>query len=171
MIVIRPETPEDIPTIYDVICLAFGQDNEAKLVDKLRKATDFIRDISLVAVDDNKVIGHILFSPIRIEGHKGVVSALALAPMAVRPEYQRKGVGSQLVRFGLARTKTLGHRIVVVVGHADYYPRFGFIPARAVGIEAPFPVPDEAFLILELIEGALNGVSGTVKYPSPFESV
>jgi len=168
---IRSETSEDVAAIHEVNCLAFGQDSEARLVNELRNSVNFIDDLSLVAVDQGSVIGHTLLSPITIEGQTGVVPALALAPMAVRPEHQRKGIGSQLVRFGLSRARTLGHQIVVVVGHPAYYPRFGFMPARAKGIEAPFQVPDEAFLILELVENALQGVAGMVRYPSPFETV
>jgi len=94
--------------------------------------------------------------------------ALALATLAVRPELQNQGIGSELVRDGLERCRNLGHRIVVVVGHPKYYPRFGFSPARAQSLEAPFPVPDEAFLVLELVAGALTGVAGMVRYPPPF---
>jgi putative acetyltransferase len=171
MTVIRPETAEDIGAIYEVNRLAFGQENEAKLVNELRKAPAFVSGLSLVAVDNINVIGHILFSPIRIESKTQSVPALALAPMAVRPDYQRKGVGSELVRVGLSHARALGHRLVVVVGHPGYYPRFGFTPARSHGIEAPFPVPDEAFMILELVEKALSGVWGTVKYPPQFDTV
>ena len=97
--------------------------------------------------------------------------ALALAPMAVHPEFQSQGIGSRLVREGLERCRNLGHRIVVVVGHPEFYPRFGFTPARAKGLEAPFPVPDEAFMVTELVPGALDGVSGMIVYPAPFEGV
>ena len=170
MMVIRPETAEDITAIYEINCRAFGQENEARLVNELRKAPEFIGDLSLVAMDGGEVIGHILFSPICIEGDTHAVPALALAPMAVRPDRQRKGVGSELVRFGLHRARTLGHRIVVVVGHPEYYPRFGFLGARARGKEAPFPVPDEAFLILGLVDDGLEAVRGTVRYPSAFDA-
>jgi len=114
------------------------------------------------------VVGHILFSPLVIETKDGAVAALALAAMAVRPEVQNQGIGSELVPEGLEWCRSLGHRIVVVVGHPDYYPRFGFSPARARGLEAPFPVPDEAFLALELVPGALDGITGVVQYPPPF---
>jgi putative acetyltransferase len=168
MITIRPETAEDYAAIAEVNRLAFGQEDEARLVEALRRSPDFIAELSLVAVEAGRVVGHILFSPVVIETKDGPVPALALAPMAVRPEVQNQGIGSELVRDGLERCRSLGHKIVVVVGHPGYYPRFGFSPARAQGLEAPFPVPDEAFLALELVPGALDGVAGMVKFPPPF---
>jgi len=168
MITIRPETVEDYEAIGEVNALAFGQEDEATLVEKLRGSSGFIPELSLVAVEGGRVVGHILFSPFVIETKDGAVPALTLAPLAVRPGFQNQGVGSALVRDGLERCRTLGHRIVVVVGHPPYYPRFGFSPARARGLEAPFPVPDEAFMVLELVPGALDGVAGTVRFPPPF---
>lgn len=93
--------------------------------------------------------------------------ALALGPMAVLPELQRRGTGTLLVKEGLAACRCLGHRIVVVVSYPEYYPRFGFVPARARGIEAPFPVPDEVFMVIALDEGLLEGIHRTVRYPQP----
>jgi len=168
MITIRPETPEDHAAIREVNLLAFGQEDEARLVENLRRSADFVPQLSLVAIDTGQVVGHILFSVVAIETKEGAVPALALAPMAVRPELQNQGIGSELARDGLERCRSLGHRIVVVVGHPTYYPRFGFSPARARGLEAPFPVPDEAFLALELVPGALDGVAGVVRYPAAF---
>ena len=169
MITIRPETAEDYAAIHEVNLLAFGQEVEPRLVEALRRLPDFIPELSLVAIEAGQVVGHILFSPFVIETKDGTVPALTLAPLAVRPEFQNQGIGSQLVRDGLERCRDLGHRIVVVVGHPNYYPRFGFSPARARGLEAPFPVPDEAFMVLELAPGALDGVAGTVRFPPPFE--
>lgn len=103
-------------------------------------------------------------------GHSNL-PALALAPMAVRPEYQNQGIGSELVRHGLRQCRDLGHKVIVVVGHPEYYPRFGFSLARAKGLEAPFPVPDEAFLVLELVPDALEGIKGVVNYPPEFADV
>jgi putative acetyltransferase len=121
-----------------------------------------------VAVRGEQVVGHILFSPMVIETEKGAVPVLSLAPVSVRPECQNQGVGSQLAREGLKRCRSLGHEVVVVVGHPDYYPRFGFSSARAKGLEASFEVPDEAFLVLELAPGALDGIAGVIKYPPPY---
>jgi putative acetyltransferase len=123
------------------------------------------------AVKSKQVVGHILFSPIIIETQKAAVPVLSLAPMAVLPEFQNQGVGLELVRQGLRESKRLGHNIVVVVGHPGYYPRFGFTPARAKGLEVPFKVPDEAFMVLELIPGTLDGIKGTVIYPPEFNEV
>jgi putative acetyltransferase len=169
MITIRPETTEDYAAIHEVNLLAFGQEIESRLVEALRESPDFIPELSLVAIEGGQVVGHILFSPMVIETKDGAVPALTLAPLAVRPEFQNQGIGSQLVRRGIERCRTLGHRIVVVVGHPTYYPRFGFSPARARGLEAPFPVPDEAFMVLELAPGALDGVAGMIRFPPPFE--
>jgi putative acetyltransferase len=170
MTTIHPETAEDYAAIHEVNALAFGREVEARLIEALRRMPDFIPELSLVAVEDGRVVGHILFSPMAIETKEDAVPALALAVLAVRPESQNQGIGSQLVREGLERCRSLRHRIVVVVGHPPYYPRFGFSPARARGLDAPFPVPDEAFMVLELVPGALRGVAGMVKYPPPFDA-
>jgi putative acetyltransferase len=171
MITIRPETTEDYAAIHEVNLLAFGQEIEPCLVEALRESPDFIPELSLVTIEAGQVVGHILFSPMVIETKEGAVPALTLAPLAVRPEFQNQGIGSELVRDGLERCRNLCHKIVVVVGHPAYYPRFGFYPARAQGLEAPFPVPDEAFLVLELAPGALDGVAGMVRFPPPFSEV
>jgi putative acetyltransferase len=171
MITIRPETTEDYAATHEVNALAFGREVEAALVEALRGLPDFIPELSLVAVEAGRVVGHILFSPMVIETKEGAVPAVALATLAVRPEFQNQGIGSELVRDGLERCRSLGHRIVVVIGHPAYYPRFGFSPARTRGLEAPFPVPDEAFLALELVPGALDGVAGMVRYPPPFSEI
>ncbi len=170
-VTIRPETPADVPAIFDVNLRAFGQPAEAQLVDALRREGDFVPELSLVALYGGTIAGHILFPPIFIISPVGSIPALALAPMAVLPEFQHRGIGSQLIRHGLAACRHLGHRIVIVVGHPEYYPRFGFTPARAHGIKAPFPVPDEAFLALELVNGAFDGIHGTVRYPPSFDTV
>jgi putative acetyltransferase len=171
MITIRPETAEDYAAIHEVNALAFGREEEARLIEALRRLPDFVPELSLVAIEAGQIVGHILFSPMVIETKDGAVPALALAVLAVRPEFQNQGIGSELVFGGLERCRALGHRIVVVVGHPAYYPRFGFSPARARGLEAPFPVPDEAFMVLELAPGALGGVAGMVRYPPPFDQV
>ena len=124
-----------------------------------------------MAVKEGRVVGHILFSPFTIESKKGSLPALALASMAVQPEFQNQGIGSKLVREGLERCRSLGHRVVVVVGHPAFYPRFGFTSARAKGLEARIPVPDEVFMVCELVSDALDGVSGMIVYPAPFKGV
>jgi putative acetyltransferase len=171
LITIRPERQEDYTAIGEVNRVAFGRETEARLVENLRRSSNFIPELSLVAVKDGSVVGHILFSPIAIQMGDGSLPALALAPLAVRPEYQNQGVGSELVRHGLKQCQDLGHKVIVVVGHPEYYPRFGFSYARAKGLEATFPVPDEAFLVLELVPGALNEITGMVIYPPEFSGV
>ena len=165
--VIRRETSADYEAIRHVNCVAFGQDAEARLIDLLRDG-GYIR-LSLVAEQTGRVIGHILFSEMSIITEEGTVPALALAPMAVLPEYQNQGVGSVLVRRGLDECREGGHRIVMVVGHPRFYPRFGFSPELARRLESPYT--GEAFMALELVAGALHDVTGRVVYPPPFASV
>jgi putative acetyltransferase len=171
MISILPETREVYDIIHEMNVLAFGQESEARLVENLRKSCSFNAQLSLVAIKEGRVVGHILFSPITIKTERGAVPAVALAPMAVRPEFQKQGIGSKLVREGLEQCRKLGHKVVVVVGHPNYYPRFGFASARAKGLEAPFPVPNEAFMVMELVPGSLDDISGLVKYPVEFNDV
>lgn len=166
MLTIRRETPKDIDSIRYVNEQAFGQKEEAEIIDKLRKRD--VVTLSLVAVQADQIVGHILFSPVSVESEYSSFEAITLAPMAVLPEYQRKGIGSQLVRVGLEECRRLGHEIVVVLGHPDYYPRFGFVPANTYGIKCKYDVPDEVFMALELRQGALSGRSGVVKYQPEF---
>lgn len=168
MVIIRPEKKEDYAAVYEVNQLAFEQEDEAVLVQKIRNSENFFPELSLVAVKDGRIVGHILFSPVLIKSQKEAVQAIALAPMAVHPEFQNQGIGAALVRQGLEECKRLGHKIVIVVGHPTYYPRFGFSSAKAKGLEAPFSIPDEAFLVLELIPGVLKGIKGRVEYPPAF---
>jgi len=171
MTTIRPEQSSDYAAAEEVNRLAFGQDAEAQLVAKLREADGHDPALSLVAVSDGQVVGHILFSPILIETEGGKVAAMALAPMAVLPDYQRQGIGSALVRKGLEACRQAGHRIVVVLGHAEYYPRFGFKPANRHGLSSPFTVPDEVFMAMALVPGGLDDIGGVVRYPAAFDEV
>ena len=170
MITIRPESLTEYADIFEVDRLAFGQDNEAKLVENIRQLPNFNSDLSLVAIASDRLVGHILFSEITIASPQGDITALALAPLAVLPQLQNRGIGSQLVREGLKQCQ-LGYKVVMVLGHPHFYTRFGFAPAVNKGLRSPFPVPDEAFMVLELIPGALTGTSGMVKYSSPFDHV
>ena len=164
-IIIRAETAADLDAIRHVNRLAFGQDDEARLVDALRDG-GYVR-ASLVAEQGGKVVGHILFSDLPIMTEAGGVPALALAPMAVLPEFQRQGIGSALVRRGLDECRRLGHQIVVVVGHPHFCPRFGFSPKLASALASPFGGGD-SWMAVELVPGALDGVAGRVDYPPPF---
>lgn len=167
---IRPEEPSDSDAIFKVNEEAFGQDGEARLVDALRNDGEYNPELSLVAVFGDRIIGHILFPRITIVSETAETAALALAPLAVHQDFQCRGIGTALIEEGLAECRRLGHRIVVVVGHPAYYPRFGFTIARDTGIAAPFPCPDEALMVLPLAPGALDGIHGTVRYPPAFES-
>jgi putative acetyltransferase len=165
---VRAETASDHGAIDQVHHLAFGQTGEARLVRALRVLPGFTPELSLVAEAGTLIVGHILFTPIDIRRPGRVIPALALAPMGVLPEWQRRGVGSSLVREGIERCRRLGHARIIVVGHAEYYPRFGFAPASRSGLRAPFPVPDEAFMSLALEPGGLADCAGTVEYPAVF---
>jgi len=169
MIVVRREKTADHTSVRVVNELAFGQPNEANLVDALRANVHPF--ISLVAVVDDRVAGHIFFSPVTIESETGAFTAMGIAPMAVLPEYQNQGVGSRLVQEGLQECERIGHDIVVVLGHPNYYPRFGFTPASSKGLRSEYDVPDEVFMAIELKEGALAGRRGLVKYRPEFSRV
>jgi putative acetyltransferase len=164
MITIRPETALDHEAIHRVNRLAFGRDEEARLVDALRRE-EYMR-LSLVAEVEGEIIGHILFSYLPIITENRLLPALALAPMAVMPEHQRRGIGSELVRRGLELCREQGYRIVIVVGHPEFYPRFGFSAELATPLVSPFT--GEAWMAAELTPGALAGVTGRVEYPPPF---
>ena len=168
---IRKEESDDYPMVKEVNDQAFGQDNEGRLVELLRKNPKFVPELSLVAEVDGKVVGHILFFPIIIKNDNSQFESLALAPMSVIPSHQKKGIGSSLIRKGLAVARSLGFSSVIVLGHAQYYPKFGFEKASKWGIKAPFDVPDEAFMAIELEEGSLRGVNGVVQYHDEFNEV
>jgi len=170
VISIRPEQPDDYQTIYEINKAAFDGEVEARLVDNLRRTQAFTPELSLVALLDGKVVGHILFSRVYVERDSRRTPVISLAPMAVLPEHQNKGIGSQLVREGMRKCRELGHGAIVLVGHANYYPRFGFSPAKAKGLKLPFEAPDEAFMVCELVPHALDGITGTMVYPPEFSS-
>ena len=170
-ITIRPAKERDYPNIFEINLLAFGGESEAQLVEGLRHSKYFIPQLCLVAEKDGKVVGYILFSHVILETVDENLEVLALAPMAVHPEFQHQGIVSALVRYGLRVSKEMGEKAVAVLGHPDFYPRFGFMQAQAFGIRAPFPVPDEVYMVIELDPGALDGMSGTIKYPPLFNEV
>jgi len=169
---IRPETVADRQAIYRLIELAFGQNNESRLVDLFRKDDCFIPELSLVAHMNEEIIGHIIFTKIVIRGETGrETSSLALAPMGVLPAHQKSGIGGKLIRAGLSAAKELGHQSVIVMGHKDYYPKFGFLPAEKWEISTHYEVPSEYFMAIELIPGALSNAKGVVEYSAPFSQL
>lgn len=168
--VVRPEASGDVEAIRRLHDAAFGQPEEGEIVDRLRAALaggDAGPWISLVAeVDGEGVVGHILFTEVTIRPpvDGSAATALGLAPMAVWPAFQRRGIGTRLVEAGLARARAEGHELVVVLGHPAYYPRFGFVPAADLGLEWEHEAPREAFMALELAPGAAARRGGVVSY-------
>lgn len=167
MPLIREETPADRAAIRKLNQMAFQGGQEAQLVDDLRRDGSVI--LSLVAVENDEIVGHILFSDLVIETEHGVTRAVSLAPMAVLPDRQRRGIGSALVQRGLVLCRERGKSVVVVLGHPDYYPRFGFSTVPARNLQGPYS--GDAWMALELIPGALDGVKGTVRYPKAFDAL
>jgi putative acetyltransferase len=143
---------------------AFGRRDEADLVDSLRNEGAVL--LSLVAEMEQRIVGHMLFSRMSIETSEGSVKAAALAPVAVLPDQQRRGIGKRLILYGLDVLRERGERIVIVLGSTDYYRRFGFSSEKARALESPFP--PEAFMAMELRASALDGIRGKVRYPSAF---
>ena len=164
---IRKEIPPDFEAVYKINQLAFGQEGESQLIEKIRKGETFIPELSLVAEQDGTVIGHILFSKIKIIGAESYPT-LSLAPMSVHPDFQNKGIGSQLVTIGLQIAKKLNFGHVIVLGHKNFYPKFGFKNASTWNIRSPFEVPDDHFMAIELVKGSLENKSGLVEYPPVF---
>ena len=167
MITIREEQHQDIHAIREVNIQAFGQNQEADLVDKIRKSSNDL--ISLVAVVQNTIVGHIFFSPVTIERKaKKIIRGMGLAPMAVLPAFQRQGVGTELVQDGIARVRKKGFPFIIVLGHASYYPRFGFEPASHYSIRCEWDVPDTAFMILLLNKSQMRESAGLARYLPEF---
>ena len=163
-VILRRENPNEHNHVRAVNEAAFGRPDEADLVERLRREGAVLA--SFVAERERGIVGHILFSRMLIETADGSISSVALAPLAVLPEQQRQGIGGQLIRFGLEWLRGRGEHVVLVLGHPDYYPRFGFSTDRAHALTTPFPA--DAFMALELVPGALDGVRGTVRYPAAF---
>ena len=168
MHIVRPERPEDVPGIRHVNESAFETPTEAALVDALRQQAQ--PTISLVALSGDVIVGHIMFSPVVVSSPPDM-HVLGLAPMAVLPMWQRQGIGSSLVQAGLEACRRRGAVAVVVLGHPEYYPRFGFTPASQFGLTSEYDVPDEVFMAIELTPGALRATTGTVRYHPAFASV
>ena len=162
---IREECPDDVLAIRDLNRRAFGQDQDGNIVDALRANGAAL--FSLVATVNKRVVGHIMYSPVFV----GDVRAAALGPMAVLPECQRQGIGSKLIEAGNRKLKDAGWPFIIVVGHAEYYPRFGFRPARDYGIKCEWDVPDDVFMLLVLDQAKMEGVSGLATYRHEFSTV
>jgi len=165
---IRAATSDDIDALRRVNLAAFEGTAEADLVAGLSVEARPL--VSLLAEAAAGVVGHILFSPARLDADPAF-AAMALAPMAVLPDCQRRGIGGRLVEAGLAACREAGCQAVFVLGHADYYPRFGFVPAARFGIHSRYEVPEEYFMALELLPGALDGKAGLMRYHAAFDAL
>lgn len=168
-IAIREELPADVAPIRRVIRAAFKNGMEAEIVDRLRAKEAFA--VSLVAVQRGAVVGHVLLTDVTVSGSGLVPRGAGLAPLAVRPTFQRRGIGAALMRAALERAAQAGYGFVCLLGDPAYYRRFGFRPAAAFGLACEFDAPAEAFMAIELAPGALAGVSGTVRYLPEFQEV
>ena len=166
MIEIREERQGESQEIRQVIVAAFGGDIEADIVELLRDRNKVL--VALVAVSANKIVGHIMFSPVMITLAPKAFRAVGLAPLTVLPEFQRQGIGSMLAREGLKKCAEAGFDIVVVLGSHYYYPRFGFSRASLYGLGNEYDA-DKHFMAMELKNGALDKVSGTVQYSPEFK--
>lgn len=168
MVIIRQEQPDDIVAVRAVNETSFGQPTEATIVDSIRAACP--NAVSLVAEDAHEIVGHILFSPVSISGENVSVQGMGLGPMAVVPVRQRQGIGSLLVRAGIKAMREQGCPFIIVLGHPEYYPRFGFVPALRHGLSCQWEgVPDNAFMVLVLDDAAMARISGIVRYRDEFD--
>ncbi len=171
-LIIRAANEEDYPQIYAINTDAFGQADESNLIALLKKNSNFIAELSLVGLIDNQIVAYILYTKIEIINDlKESNRSLALAPMAVSTKFQKQNLGSQLIKHSLEKVAELGFESVIVLGHEKYYPKFGFVAASKWNIKAPFDVPDNVFMALEINNGSLNKTSGVVKYPTEFNIV
>lgn len=165
MMVIRHETARDADAVRSVLRAAFGGDDEATLVELLRGSGDVV--LSLVALVEDQIVGHVLFSRLVIRADAGVLFGVALAPLAVLPAVERRGIGSALVRQGIRLLGDSGETIAIVLGDPEYYARFGFSSQLAQPLRSRYSGP--AFMALEIKPAALDGVAGEVKYPAAFD--
>ena len=172
-ILLRQEHIDDFEKVGKVIKEAFkrvpnSDDKEHLLVEKLRRSNAFIPELSIVAESNNEIVGHILLTKIRIKNDYETFESLAMAPVSVKPEFQKMGIGGKLIIESHRIAKKLGFESIVVLGHGNYYPKFGYDLASKFGIKLPFDAPDENCLAIELIENALKYINGLVEYPKEF---
>lgn len=169
---IRTEEMKDHQAIYQLNVEAFGhREDEAQLVERIRASQGFIPELSIVAETDQQIVGHILLSKAMIMNAHKEHEVIVLAPIAVMPGFQKQGVGTHLIHEGIQRTKKLGYGSIFLIGHPSYYPKFGFVPANTYGFELKqFQVPNEVFMVNEIIEGHLLNWSGELRYPDSFFS-
>lgn len=170
---ITQEVESDHSAVFELIEKAFAgaefsDHQEQYLVERLRKSDAFLPELSLVATNNDKIVGYILLTKLTIKNEQHEFPSLALAPVAVHPDEQNKGLGGQLIKEAHRIAKELGFNSVILLGHATYYPRFGYKKASQFGIKLPFDVPDEYAMAIELNLNALEEVSGTVVYPKEF---
>ncbi len=172
-LVIRQETSDDAAEVYELVKEAFlaeaySDHTEHDLVDRLRKSSHFIPQLSLVAVLQEKIIGYILLSLAGIKMDESLHPTLALAPVAVHPDHQKRGIGAELIEYAHHKAIKLGYESIVLIGHQDYYPKFGYQLANKFGIVFPFDVPEPNSFVLELKEGGLKGITGEIVYAKEF---
>lgn len=169
----REEKREDYIQVFRLNQLVFERDAEAKLVDALRQNPKaFIPELSIVAKLDDKLVGYILFTKNFITNSKGEKhDSLTLAPLSVHPKYQHKGIGTQLLQKGLAKAKIMGYTSVIVLGHPEYYGKFGFTSCYNWGIRTAFEIPEDTLMAMELSKNGLRGVQGVISYPKEFDLV
>lgn len=174
-ILIRKEREEDRKAVEELIREAFAKEEgsdhkEHQLVHALRDLDIFVPELSLVAVKDGRIIGHILMTPVRIVNDKTSYPSLALAPVSVAPTMQKEGVGGSLILAAHTKARLMGHKSAILLGHEAYYRRFGYKRASSFGVQLPFNSPDENAMAIELVEGGLRGIHGKVEYPEPFHA-
>ncbi|MEZ4885384.1 MAG: N-acetyltransferase [Chitinophagales bacterium] len=172
-ILIRQENPADYQAVFEVVEAAFRNEvisdqTEQFLVERLRKSDAFVPELSIVAELDGEIVGHILLTKIKITNEVESFDSLALAPVSVVPNFQNKGIGGQLIREAHQRAKNLGFKSIVLLGHENYYPRFGYEWISKYGIELPFNAPQQNCMVMELVEDGLKGVNGMVVYDKAF---
>ncbi len=170
---IRQEKTADYQIVFNLIKKAFETETmsnhtEPFLVERLRKTAAFIPELSLVAELNEQIVGHILLTKIKIKGDTSEHESLALAPVSVLPSHQRKGIGTALIQKAHEVAKALDFHSIVLIGHENYYPKFGYKKAADFGITFPFAAPSKNCMAIELVENGLKNVNGLVEYPKAF---